>query len=362
MSGPQASQDPTTEANWAVHRSELAPIFECSAPAPAAIRASAIFICFNQRETVEAAFESLLAQTVPLEIVASDDASTDGTLEVLLECAARHCGRHSIRLYRQPVNLGIRGNFVFAFERTRCRWVAIFEGDDRSSRERIARQLALTARPGLQLVGSELLLLEGGQKPRIWHHPWLAQAPNFDGNWVLRGRGLLIHRHPVDRFPPIPRATVAVDLPLNWRCLRYFGLGARAVVGEPLVDYRMTSTGATRTMQLPTDGEVFRRVARRQWHEIMALSMDTRRTLARSRNLPVDAGVTVASDEWLDRRRHFARTLRAVGRGPRGRAMGTLLVEFAIGRAPRRITLGLLRRSLICGSARGQAQNREMPA
>lgn len=227
--------------------------------------------------------------------------------------------------------------------------MALFEGDDRSSPERIARQLELAACPKLLLVGSELRLLEGGQEPRIWHYPRLAQAPNFDGDWVLRGCGPLIHRDLVDRFPPIPRATVAVDLLLNWRCLRHFGLGARAVVGEPLVDYRMTSTGETRKMQLPTDGELFRRVARRQWREIVALSLDTRRTRARSRDLPVDAGVTVASDEWLDRRRHFARTLRAAERRPRGRAMGTLLVEFAAGRAPRRMTLGLLRRSLLAG-------------
>lgn len=327
----------------------LTPVIERAAPEPSALQASAIFISFNQQDSVAEAFDSLLAQTVPLEIVASDDASTDGTFETLRERARRYEGPHAIRLYRQPVNLGVRGNFVFAFAQTRAPWVALFEGDDRSSPERIARQIELAARPELRLVGSELRLIEGDQQPRIWHYPLLAQLPDFNGDWVLRGCGLLIHRDLVDRFPPIPRATVAVDLLLNWRCLRHFGVAARAVVDEPLVDYRMTATGATRTMQLPRDGAALRRVARRQWREIVALSLDTRRTRTRSRDLPVDAGVTDAADEWLDRRRHFARTLRAAERGPRGRAVGTLLVEFAAGRVPRRMTLGLLRRSLLAG-------------
>lgn len=340
----------------------LTPVFECSAPDPAAVQASAIFICFNQQDSVAEAFDSLLAQTVPLEIVASDDASTDRTFETLLARARRHEGPHAIRLYRQPVNLGVRGNFVFAFERTRAPWVALFEGDDRSSPERIARQIELAGRSNLRLIGSELRLLDGDHEPRIWHYPLLAQAPDFNGDWVLRGCGLLIHRELVDRFPPIPRATVAVDLLLNWRCLRHFGVAARAVVDEPLVEYRMTATGATRAMQLPTDCAAFRRVSRRQWREIVALSLDTRRTRTRSRDLPVDADVTDAADEWLDRRRHLARALRAGERGPRGRAVGTLLVELAAGRAPRRMTLGLLRRWLVCGSTCGKARVPESSA
>lgn len=365
MSGRQETQDSRPEASRAADRRGPAPVLDRAAPDPAGLRASAIFICFNQRETVEAAFESLLAQTVPLEIVASDDASTDGTIEVLLECAARHRGPHSISVYRQPVNLGIRGNFVFAFERTRSPWVALFEGDDRSQAERIERQLELATRPGLRLVGSELRLPRGDLPPGTWRYPGLEHRPNFDGDWMLRGCGLLIHRDLVDRFPPIPRATVAVDLLLNWRCLRHFGVTARAVVGEPLVDYRMTLAGATRSMQLPRDSAALPRVARRQWREIVALSLDTRRTRSRCCDLPVDAVMTAATDEWIDQRRHFARILRAVERGPRGRAMGTMLVEFAAGRSPRRMTLGLLRRSFVCGKcawAGAESRNAGMTA
>lgn len=320
MSGRQETQDSRPEASRAADRRGPAPVLDRAAPDPAGLRASAIFICFNQRETVEAAFESLLAQTVPLEIVASDDASTDGTIEVLLECAARHRGPHSVRVYRQPVNLGIRGNFVFAFERTRSPWVALFEGDDRSQAERIERQLELATRPGLRLVGSELRLLRGDLPPGTWRYPGLEHRPDFDGDWVLRGCGLLIHRDLVDRFPPIPRATVAVDLLLNWRCLRHFGMPGRAVVGEPLVDYRMASTGATRSMQLNVAGSDLRRTVRRQWREIVALSLDTRRTRARCHDLEVDAKICELADEWLGRRIVTALQLRALQRGRRWRA------------------------------------------
>lgn len=83
MTAPGSMRTSSAPTSLVAGESGLTPVFQRSAPEPAVLHASAIFICFNQQDSVAEAFDSLLAQTVPLEIVPSDDASTDGTFEIL---------------------------------------------------------------------------------------------------------------------------------------------------------------------------------------------------------------------------------------------------------------------------------------
>jgi glycosyltransferase involved in cell wall biosynthesis len=63
---------------------------------------------FNRRHTLQRAVESVLAQTHhDLEVVVSDNASTDGTAELLGELVRRDA---RVRVVRQPANLGMVGN------------------------------------------------------------------------------------------------------------------------------------------------------------------------------------------------------------------------------------------------------------
>jgi glycosyltransferase involved in cell wall biosynthesis len=56
-----------------------------------------LVLTYNQATVVEAAVQSCLAQVgEPLEIVLSDDASTDGTYALLLEMAAAYRGPHQV--------------------------------------------------------------------------------------------------------------------------------------------------------------------------------------------------------------------------------------------------------------------------
>jgi glycosyltransferase involved in cell wall biosynthesis len=64
---------------------------------------------YNGQRTLRKALDSLLAQTYHnLDLVISDNASTDGTGEICLEYAARD---PRIRYFRNPVNLGVYANF-----------------------------------------------------------------------------------------------------------------------------------------------------------------------------------------------------------------------------------------------------------
>jgi glycosyltransferase involved in cell wall biosynthesis len=72
---------------------------------------------YNGEKYIEQALQSLKAQTWPaLEILISDNASTDGTAAICQRLAE---GDARIRYIRQPTNIGAKNNFDFLVEEAR---------------------------------------------------------------------------------------------------------------------------------------------------------------------------------------------------------------------------------------------------
>jgi glycosyltransferase involved in cell wall biosynthesis len=70
-------------------------------------RLSVIVPCYNERTTIEPILERIQAVEIEKEIIIVDDASTDGTRELLLEIAKRSTGGAvDIRIFLQPANCG----------------------------------------------------------------------------------------------------------------------------------------------------------------------------------------------------------------------------------------------------------------
>ncbi|WP_293667289.1 glycosyltransferase [uncultured Parabacteroides sp.] len=64
---------------------------------------------YNQQEFIEEAIQGALSQTYsPLEIIISDDCSTDKTFDIIQDCIKQYAGPHTIILNRNDKNLGIR--------------------------------------------------------------------------------------------------------------------------------------------------------------------------------------------------------------------------------------------------------------
>ncbi len=324
------------------------PDFDRTAPDPKAIRASTIFLCFNQQDSVTDAFGSLLAQTVPLEIVASDDASRDGTFERLYAMAREHRGPHAIRLYRQRRNLGIGANFRFCAGRTTQRYIVLFEGDDWSEPHRVDRLLELARRhPKARMYGSSLRLIGADGMESTWRYVQIERGEiGLSGDWVIRGACFMVDRELIDRFPPIPRRAVAVDLLLNLRALRHFGLESRVVCPEPLVRYRMAERGATRGLQAASGWTELRSRAPRQLGDLVAVLHDDRRSRVQGLGLSCDPSMAATVAEWTATCRQRARQLLAIGSGSRARAAVRVARDAIIDRSNRRMHLGLLRRIL----------------
>lgn len=96
--------------------------------------ASLCVMFHNQVAYARATLESAFAQTYePLEIVISDDASTDGTSELLCEMVAayrKRGGQHTVIYHRNEQNLGMLGNRHCVFSLANGELLVNADGDD----------------------------------------------------------------------------------------------------------------------------------------------------------------------------------------------------------------------------------------
>ena len=92
---------------------------------------SVIVLTYNQQDTIARALDSILAQRLrgrAMEIVVSDDASTDSTRRICAAYAARF--PDTIRLLPPHPNLGVVDNYFHALSACRGRYIADCSGDD----------------------------------------------------------------------------------------------------------------------------------------------------------------------------------------------------------------------------------------
>lgn len=111
---------------------------------------SAIIPAYNCRPWIEEALRSLLAQTQPIdEILVADDASTDGTADLVESLALP-----GVRVLRSEANLGISTQLNRLISEAKGRYLMRMDGDDISLPERLAKQMDAMHRGGFGVVGT----------------------------------------------------------------------------------------------------------------------------------------------------------------------------------------------------------------
>lgn len=84
----------------------------------------------NQARFIREALDSVLCQKTifPFEIIVSDDASSDGTVAILQEYAAKH--PNTIRLLLSETNIGGPMNLKQVIEASHAKYITCLDGDD----------------------------------------------------------------------------------------------------------------------------------------------------------------------------------------------------------------------------------------
>jgi glycosyltransferase involved in cell wall biosynthesis len=95
-------------------------------------------VAYNQELYIRDAVEAALAQTYsPLEIILSDDCSTDGTFAIMQACARKSQGRHQIKLNKNASNLGLCEHLNHVINLASGSIIVVAAGDDISIPKRV---------------------------------------------------------------------------------------------------------------------------------------------------------------------------------------------------------------------------------
>lgn len=287
-------------------------------PSAAPPRTSLILLACNQAATVRAAAESCLAQHgEALEIVFSDDASSDNTYPVLREVARAYRGPHQVRARRNPVNLGIGAHYNALIAETSGALIVTAAGDDISLPQRVERLVAAWHASGerVDLVASDCISLAADGTPgeRIVNDD-LALC-SVDG-WCRKrpftvGATHAFTRRVMERFGPFVPDLWYEDIVIGLRAIMS---GGALTVPEPLVHYR---TGGSSRPALPASGEELVAKARRQNRRVLA---EIAQHTLDARTAGFEAQVAAALAPTLAKERYLASMIDTPDRGARWQA------------------------------------------
>ncbi len=99
---------------------------------------SLVMITFNQERFIDAAVSAALVQTYPhLEIILSDDCSTDLTYERMQAIVAEYHGPHKVKVRQNASNSGIGEHVNLAVAEASGQFIIIAAGDDISYPDRV---------------------------------------------------------------------------------------------------------------------------------------------------------------------------------------------------------------------------------
>jgi glycosyltransferase involved in cell wall biosynthesis len=85
-------------------------------------------LTYNHVNVIKSTLQSILDQTImDYEVIVSDDCSTDGTWEKILELATTDA---RIKPVRTPHNMGMANNANFAVKQSNCPYIALLHHDD----------------------------------------------------------------------------------------------------------------------------------------------------------------------------------------------------------------------------------------
>jgi glycosyltransferase involved in cell wall biosynthesis len=235
---------------------------------------------YNGSVFVEEQLRSILAQTLPAqEIVVSDDASTDGTTDVVAGVFADWQAAHpqavvSLRLLRNPAPLGVTANFEQAIAACSGDLIALSDQDDVWPAERL-RILAgeFASRPGLQLVHTDARLVDEAGRPTGLTLLATLGVSTADKTAVHEGKAfdILLRRNIVtgattmlrselgDRARPFPAAWVHDE----WLAMVAAATGEVDLLQRPLLDYRQHSSNQIGASHLDVGGKLARLCASR---------------------------------------------------------------------------------------------------
>ncbi len=203
---------------------------------------SVIMPAYCARDYIAQAIESVLIQDVPLELIVIDDASSDGTWDVL----KRYRGRENVRCIRSRHNHGTASARNYGVSLARGTYIAYLDADDWWAEGKLKKQLNLMKRTGavLSSTGRELMRADGTSTGKV-----IPVRDKITYRDLLRHNSIncssvLIRREAALEFPMMHDRDSHEDY-LTWlKVVRKYGFCA--AVNEPCLKCRQSAGGKSR--------------------------------------------------------------------------------------------------------------------
>lgn len=115
---------------------------------------------YNQEKYIREAVEGAFSQTYsPLEIILSDDCSSDRTFAIMREMAEGYEGTHRLRLRQGRENLGVLGHVLTVSRKALGSILVVAAGDDVSFPSRTAKLVAAFSEDRIVSASSDYILI-----------------------------------------------------------------------------------------------------------------------------------------------------------------------------------------------------------
>ncbi len=211
---------------------------------------SGVLLSYNCEDYISAALQSALGQDCPpMQLVISDDASTDGTVEIIRDGLASYQGPHRVEFHQQQDNSGSKSAHLNRIlHRATGNIIVSFDGDDISEPYRVRRIAdAFAEHPDAYAVYSSFSLIDGSGRPLgAGNVPHPGREENA-ARWFTRvdayaaGTTLAVRRDLVGIFGPLDPA-INEDIILPFRASL---LGSVIFIDEELVRARRHGASLT---------------------------------------------------------------------------------------------------------------------
>jgi glycosyltransferase involved in cell wall biosynthesis len=215
-------------------------------------RLSVLILTYNRERMLADCLDSVMLTTADCEIAVFDDASTDGTTELVRSYADRD---PRISYFRQPANVGLAANVEAAARMAKGEFIAFLADDDSVEPGNYEHKVAiLEAYPAIGFVYSlayatdeNLVKQQVIRRPEYLDYSYIGGRAEFgdliSGNYIY-GPGVVIRRSLIGEGGVMDPNLPLAALPLSdWDLyLRLMSATQTAFINEPLVNVRFHGT------------------------------------------------------------------------------------------------------------------------
>ena len=195
---------------------------------------------YNQEKYIVDAVKSALCQTYqPLEIIISDDHSSDGTYKLILETVKSYTGPHKLIVQQNIKNLGVAGHINMIMSIANGEYIVIAAGDDISECDRVTKLVNSYTDRSINAVCSNACIINDTGKnlgsfskvPSLYSWERMAR----DGTSYVFGAAMSWRKSVFTEFGPLPLNVRNEDQIIPFRAAL---LGSVKVIPDELIKYR----------------------------------------------------------------------------------------------------------------------------